>query len=106
VADLDGVSATQQNAWNATVMIAVHDSRHAVVVNAAVNGLWNDGTSATCTTNDENQCAVIKSGIPRRTTSVGFSVTNVTRQAFVYAAVDNHDPDGSSSGTTISIRKP
>jgi uncharacterized protein len=37
---------------------------------------------------------------------VGFSVTNVTRAAFVYKAADNHDPDGSSSGTTISISKP
>jgi uncharacterized protein len=71
-----------------------------------VSGLWNDGTSGTCMTNAEGQCAVIWSGIPRKTTRVGFSVTNVTRAAFVYKAADNHDPDGSSSGTTISISKP
>jgi PKD repeat protein len=106
VADLDGVSATRQNVWNAAVTITVHDSRHAVVSGAQVTGLWTDGTSATCTTNGDGQCTVIRSGIPRRTTSVGFSVTNVTRPAFVYKPADNHDPDGSSSGTTISISKP
>jgi PKD repeat protein len=106
VGDLDGVGSLQQNLWNATVTITVHDSRHAVVASALVTGLWTDGTSATCTTNGDGQCAVIRSGIPRRTTSAGFSVTNVTRAAFVYKAADNHDPDGSSSGTTISISKP
>jgi hypothetical protein len=54
----------------------------------------------------EGQCAVIRSGIPRKTTSVGFSVTNVTRPAFVYKAADNHDPDGSSSGSVILVIKP
>jgi hypothetical protein len=53
VGDLDGTSAAQQNVWNATVTITVHDSRHAVVSNALVTGLWNDGTSGTCTTNAE-----------------------------------------------------
>jgi PKD repeat protein len=106
VADLDGAGTVQQSVWNATVTITVHDSRHAVVSSALVTGLWTDGTSATCTTNADGQCAVIRSGIPRKTRSVDFSVTNVTRPAFVYKAADNHDPDGSSSGTTISISKP
>jgi PKD repeat protein len=106
LADLDGASTTQQNVWHATVTLTVHDSRHAVVSGALVTGLWSDGTSATCTTNGDGQCAVSRSGIPRRIASVGFSVTNVTRPAFVYKPADNHDPDGSSSGTTISISKP
>ena len=106
VGDLDGASKAQQNGWNATVTITVHDSRHAVVSNALVTGLWNDGTSATCTTNAEGQCAAIRSAIPRKTTSVSFSVTNVTRPAFVYKSEDNHDPDGSSSGTAILVIKP
>ena len=106
VGDLDGASKAQQNVWNATVTITVHDSRHAVVSTAAVTGLWNDGTSATCTTNADGQCAVIRSAIPRKTTSVSFSVTNVTRPAFVYKSEDNHDPDGSSTGTAILVIKP
>jgi hypothetical protein len=91
VGDLDGTSAAQQNVWNATVTITVHDSRHAVVSNALVTGLWNDGTSGTCTTNADGQCAAIRSAIPRKTTSVSFSVTNVRRPAFEYKSEDNHD---------------
>jgi hypothetical protein len=71
-----------------------------------VTGLWNNGTTATCTTNADGQCAVIRSGIPRKTTSLGFSVTNVTRTAFVYNAAGNHDPDGSSTGSAIVVIKP
>jgi PKD repeat protein len=106
VGDLDGASAAQQNVWNATVTITVHDSRHSVVSGALVTGAWNDGTNATCTTNAVGQCAVIRPGVPKKTTSVHFSVTTVTRPAFVYKAADNHDPDGGSSGTSISISKP
>jgi len=106
VGDLDGASTAQQNVWNATVTITVHDSRHTVVSSALVTGLWTDGTSATCTTNGDGECAVIRSGIPRKTTRVGFSVTNVTRPAFVYKSADNHDPDGSSSGSGILVIKP
>jgi PKD repeat protein len=106
VGDLDGAGTVKQSVWNATVTIIVHDSRHAVVSSALVTGLWSDGTSATCTTNADGQCAVIRSGIRRKTTSVGFSVTNVTRPAFVYKAADNHDSDGSSNGSEVLVIKP
>jgi PKD repeat protein len=105
VGDLDGTSAPRQNLWIATVAITVHDSGHAVVSNAAVTGVWNDGTTATCTTNADGRCTVSRPGIPKRTTSVSFSVTNVTRATFAYEPVDNHDLDGGSNGTAIVVSR-
>ena len=37
---------------------------------------------------------------------VRFSVTNDTRPANVYKSTDNHDPDGSSSGSAILVTRP
>jgi hypothetical protein len=38
--------------------------------------------------------------------SVTFSVTNVTAAGLAYAPGSNHDPDGSSTGTSITILRP
>ena len=68
-----------------------------------VTGFWNDGANATCTTNANGQCAVSRSGIPRKTPSVGLSIASVTHATLVYKAADNHDPDGDSSGGAITV---
>ena len=66
VADLDGTGTAVQSKWNATVTIGVHDNNgHLPVAGVAVTGVWNDGTSATCTTAGDGRCAVIKAGLPR-----------------------------------------
>jgi hypothetical protein len=41
----------------------------------------------------------------RNRTSVTFTVTNIT-SSLTYAATSNHDPDGSSNGTSITVIKP
>ena len=109
VGDLDGASSTQQNTWTATATLTIHTSSHDPLANAMVSGSWNDGsTSSTssCTTNASGQCATAKSGIAKKTASVTFTVTNVVLAAFVYKPADNHDPDGDSNGTTITVIKP
>jgi PKD repeat protein len=103
VGDVDGASTTQQNLWTATVTITVHNSVHAAVAGATVTGVWSDSVGGSCTTNAGGQCAVIRSGIPRKTTSVGFSITNVTRATLVYQPTDNHDPEGDSNGSVITV---
>lgn len=105
VGDLGGGSTRQQSRWTATVTITIHDNTHAPVVNALVNGLWNDGVTGSCTTTSGGRCAVSRSGIHRPTTSVSFTVTNVARAPFMYAPTSNHDADGGSNGTTISIAR-
>jgi PKD repeat protein len=106
VGDLDGASTAQQNAWTATVTVAIHNSSHGLLANSVASGTWNDGSTGSCTTNATGRCAVSKAGIPKKTGSVNFAVTNVALGTFVYKAADNHDPDGDSNGTTITVIKP
>jgi PKD repeat protein len=103
IGDLDRASTTQGSTWTATVTITVHDSSHVAIANAVVSGSWSGGSSASCTTSAFGRCAVVMSGIPNKTASVGFTVTSVTLVPFVYKPADNHDPDGESNGTTITI---
>jgi Tol biopolymer transport system component/chitodextrinase len=105
VGDLDGASTSQGRLWTASVTITVHDSDHALLAGASVTGSWTDGTAGACTTNADGRCSVTKAGIPKMTASAGFSVTNVMRAVSVYTPTDNHDPDGDSSATAITIRK-
>jgi len=65
----------------------------------------NDGTGS-CTTNGSGQCAVSKPGIPKKTGSVTFRVVNVAQATLTYKSADNHDPDGDSNGTSITVSKP
>jgi PKD repeat protein len=106
VGDLDGASTLQQNTWTAAVTITVHTGSHDPIANAAVSGAWNDGSTGSCTTNASGQCAISKAGIPRKTGSANFTVTNAALGMFVYKPANNHDPDADSNGTTISVIKP
>ena len=35
-----------------------------------------------------------------------FTVVNVTHATFTYKSADNHDPDGDSNGTAITLSRP
>ncbi|HUQ86338.1 MAG TPA: PKD domain-containing protein [Vicinamibacterales bacterium] len=105
VADLDASSATQQNTWTAAAKVTIHSSSHNPIANAVISGKWNDGSASSCTTNASGQCSAAKSGIAKKTTSVTFTVTNVAVATFVYKPAENHDPDGDSNGTAITIVK-
>jgi PKD repeat protein len=104
--DLDRASTMQSNSWTATVTITVHTSSHGPLANAVVSAAWNGGSTASCTTNASGRCAMSRTGIPRSTGSVSVTVTNVVLGTFVYKPASNHDPDGDSNGTTISVAKP
>jgi hypothetical protein len=110
VGDLDGSSARQsnENRWSATVTVTVHDASHNPVANAIVSGTWSNGATGTgsCTTGTNGQCTITKTGIRNGKNRVTFTVNNATRNSFTYAASSNHDPDGSSTGTKIVVRKP
>jgi serine protease len=91
VGDLDG-SKSGTNRWSATVTITVHDAAHNPVASVSVSGNWS-------------KCSVTKSNIPRTTTSVTFSVTGLSKSGWTYVSASNHDPDGDSNGTNITITK-
>jgi PKD repeat protein len=96
IGDIDLASTSQKNTWAAS--FEVHDASHQPVAQAVVTVTSNG--SATCTTGATGRCVVSK----LRLSANGIvTVTNVARQTFIYKVESNHDPDGDSNGTVISV---
>lgn len=106
VGDLDGSAVLAGKKWNATVTITVHNASHGAVAGAVVTGQWAGKGSVTCTTGANGQCSLSKTGLNTTTASINFAVLNITLSGATYNASANHDPDGDSTGTAITIRKP
>lgn len=107
VGDLDGSSApANRNRWSATVTITVHDSGEAPVANATVNGSWSTGGSGSCVTNASGQCSITRNNIKGNQSSTTFTVTSVSHATNSYNSGANHDPDGDSNGSAITIAEP
>ena len=105
VGDLDGNSLNNGRTWTAEVTITVHDPDHNALSGADVSGDWSTGDTATCTTDSSGQCTVSLSGLRKNVSPVSFTVTDVSHPDYSYSSSDNHDPDGDSDGTTISVAK-
>jgi hypothetical protein len=115
VGNLTGVATRSATTWSASVEISVHDSRHNPVNGATVRGSWGGPTSSECTTGEagggwggggNGTCTILYSSIPNSTFLVSFAVSGLTASGYIYKLAANHDPDGSSNGTTIFVRRP
>lgn len=109
VGDLDGTSAkARRNRWQATVTILVEDAEHNPLSGATVGGAWSGGYSgpAQCTTGTDGRCTVSSGTIHRKNSSITFRVEGVQHDTFTYDATANHDSDGDSNGTSITVLKP
>jgi hypothetical protein len=108
VGDLDGMAVNQGPKWKGTVVVTLHDPAHQPVAGASVSGAWSGGFTgtATATTDANGQCMFATGLIPRSSTSATFSVTGALNPSFSYAGGTNHDPDGDSNGTSISVTRP
>lgn len=111
VGDLDAFPSNDGSSWSATVEIAVHDASHHPLNGAAVVGTWSVSglNSNECTTGDlggDGTCIVLFPGLKKSVKSVTFTVTSVTVAGATYQQSENHDPDGSSNGTSIRVNKP
>ena len=108
IGDLDGTASGGVIFWGAAVQIAVHNSGHNPVNGATVTGTWSGGFggTSTCQTNSSGLCSVSRIGFGG--TSLTFTVTNVTgaNSSGPYTAANNHDPDGDSNGTAITVQRP
>ena len=105
VGDLDGSRTTSKKSWSARVTIAVHDAAEALVSGAVVSGTWSTGGSGSCTTGTTGTCSINRNNIPGSTASTTFTVTGVAKSGATYAASANHDAEGDSNGTVITVRK-
>jgi protocatechuate 3,4-dioxygenase beta subunit len=108
VGDLDGVGQPVRSKWEATVTITVHDQNHNPLANATVAGTWSAGATggAECTADGSGQCSVAKGNLKFSVPSVTFTVDSVTHATNTYTPADNHDPDGDSDGTSITVLQP
>lgn len=110
VGDLDshGVKL-QKGKWKAIVTITIHDGSHNPVANATVSGDFNqNGTfvgSFTCTTDGTGTCSIDSGQLPGKQGKATFTVTGVSHGTLTYDATANHDPDGDSNGTSITVLK-
>jgi hypothetical protein len=106
--DLDGSSANNGSTWTARVIVTAHDSNHGPLAGVSVSGSWSDGIAMSCSalTDAAGQCAVTRSGIPKRTGSLSYTVDTMSAGGQTYESGDNHDPDGDSDGTSIRVSKP
>ena len=109
VGDLDAMTSNDGRTWSAIVEVAVHDANHNPIDGATVTGVWSTSglNSTVCTTGELGgigTCIFLFPGLRKK--SVTFTVTSVVMPGQTYVATSNHDPDGSSNGTTITVIKP
>lgn len=103
VGDLDGVVTNQGSTWMATVTVTVHDETEALADGVTVQGNFSGGYIApgACTTSS-GRCTIATGSIPKRNATVTFQVATLGTE---YQGNANHDPDGDSDGTSITIGK-
>ncbi|UCD80046.1 MAG: S8 family serine peptidase [Desulfobacterales bacterium] len=106
IGDLDGSSRNLfWSIWAATVTITVHDTDHNPVPAATVYGVFSDGSSVfQCTTGTNGHCSV--QGYQWFLNALTFTTTDVYHVDLDYEPADNHDPDGDSNGTSITVFRP
>lgn len=107
VGDLDAGSTSGKSGWTASITITVDDENHKPVSGATVSGVWSGGFNgnSSCSTGVTGQCSVTSGNIAKRKGSATFTVSSVTG-TLTYQPASNHDPDGDSNGTAITVLKP
>ena len=105
IGDLDGATIDTGRRWTANITVAVHNNAEAPVEGATVSGTFSSGGSGTgtCTTGAAGTCTITKTSIRDSNPSITFTVNSVTHASLTYVSGDNHDPDGSSTGTVIVV---
>jgi hypothetical protein len=113
VGDLDATpSLNGDGTWSTVVEITIHDANHQPLNGATIVGSWSPNSflvSNECTSGDlggTGTCIVLYPSIRKNTKSVTFKVNSVTMSGRTYSQAANHDPDGSSNGTSIKVSRP
>jgi len=108
VGNLDGFATSGAGTWAANVRITAHDSRHNPVNGVTVRGSWNSGPEVQCVTSDAEvpgTCVLILAGLPLTTLQAYFGTNGLTMTGYNYKPASNHDPDGSSNGFGLFVRR-
>ncbi|MCL4191686.1 MAG: S8 family serine peptidase [Thermoguttaceae bacterium] len=108
VADLDGTASwINKNSWRARVSVKIVDTAGSPLVGATVYGKWSNSVTVFSGITDANGwIALESSSLSKTIAAVSFTVTDVRYSTWTYRAEENADPDGDSSGTTITVSRP
>ena len=111
VGNMTAIVSNDGTSWSAVVEIEAHDAAHNPLNGVTIVGSWTPPglNSNTCTTGElggNGTCIMLYPGISLKKKTVSFSVGSLTKALYTYASASNHDPDGSSNGTTIKVNKP
>jgi len=107
--DIDGSAVNVPgNKWKAGASLTAHTWAEGTIANATITGNWSGGFtgSSQCVTNSVGIGKISTPSISRQQPSVTYTISDMTFGLFTYASGDNHDPDGDSNGTAITILKP
>jgi PKD repeat protein len=105
VGDLAGSKTSRSNGWKAHVTVRLHNATHGAVSGATVTYRWVGRNSGTCVTSAAGECKLKSALMSSSTASIEFEVLNITSAVAPYTPNANHDPDGSSNGTTIKVTR-
>jgi len=106
VGDLDGSTVKASGYWTATATVRIESSAQIAQPQSVVTGRWSTGATGSCTTAGAGSCPIGSGPIARSVKAVTFTVTSVTSGLAIYDPGANHDPDGDSTGTSITIARP
>jgi hypothetical protein len=110
IGDLDGKGTwiVRKVTWKASVTVLVHNAAERAAANATVSGNWSEGTipSGSCVTGTKGTCTISSGGLGTAIQNVKFTVSDVAHASFAYNAAANHDIDGGTNGTAITVNKP
>ena len=107
VGDLDRRSVNLTSTrWRARATIRVHNGDHGLLPGVVVRGRFGpNGAVLTCTTAPGGACT-LRRDLKRSRARIVFVVLGLSKTSYVYAASSNHDPDGDSDGTRITVTRP
>jgi len=63
------------------------------------------GGTVSCTTDGTGICVVSSAAVKKKVGSITFTVLSINGST-AYQPSQNHDPDGDSTGTSITVAKP
>jgi hypothetical protein len=104
--DLDRSAANSGKNWKATVVVTVHDGAEDPVPGATASVQWSTGATDTRVTDATGKATFTLNSISKQTPSVSLTMTSVTHASLTYSDLANHDQDGDSNGTSITVNKP
>jgi hypothetical protein len=107
VGDLDDTSITlSAGKWRARATIRVHEGAHATLPGVVVQGRFGpNGPVVSCTTGSAGACT-LKRDMKAARLGIDFVVLGLTQSTHTYVGANNHDPDGDSNGTRLTVTRP